>query len=497
MLRFACHPLSDDDPPPDLRGAHLVGADGVPVRGEVHPANGLVCCETRDSEPLALSLLWPVKDFGTVQLETTRLPPRDASYHLPLELARHRLMRVSQKREEWGLFDYPGMQELSAPIDQAGRLFIQALQHSADPRQATRFANDSLSLGMRASEQMCRLHASVFLERRQQSGGFTRPFIGVSLPSGTAKVGLTRRLPQTFDFVRLPLVWREIQPKEQGSRFQVNDAWVKACASAKMAVRGGPLLNFGVQSVPDWMYLWENDYEAIADFAREHIRRTVQHYGDRIDSWIAVSGLHADQAFSFNFEQIMELTRMAVTLTKQFAPRAQVIVDLTQPWGEYYARNQRTVPPLLYADMAVQSGIQFDAFGLQFLFGIDSGGYRLRDLLQVSALIDRLANLGRPIHITGMGVPSAAGAATENTGAPAGGQWHGPWSDQTQADWMVAVSEIALSKPYVESVCVDLLADGLGSGIPSGGVLHEDLTPKPALASLAEVRRRLQSGSSR
>jgi hypothetical protein len=188
---------------------------------------------------------------------------------------------------------------------------------------------------------------------------------------------------------------------------------------------------------------------------------------------------------------------MAVTLTKQLAPRAQVIVDLTQPWGEYYARNQRTVPPLLYADMAVQSGIQFDAFGLQFLFGIDSGGYRLRDLLQVSALIDRLANLGKPIHITAMGVPSATGAATDNTGASTGGQWHGPWSDQTQADWMVAVTEIALSKPYVESVCVDLLADGLGSGIPSAGVLREDLTPKPALASLAEVRRRLGPGSSR
>ena len=38
--------------------------------------------------PAALSLMWQTKNFGTVMLETTRLPERDEPYILNLELAR-------------------------------------------------------------------------------------------------------------------------------------------------------------------------------------------------------------------------------------------------------------------------------------------------------------------------------------------------------------------------------------------------------------------------
>ncbi len=178
---------------------------------------------------------------------------------------------------------------------------------------------------------------------------------------------------------------------------------------------------------------------------------------------------------------------MAATVTKQLAPRSQVLIDLSQPWGEYYARNQQTVPPLLYADMAVQSGINFDGFGLQFVFGIASDGYDVRDPFQISALIDKLANLGKPLHITALGVPSQVAGE----GAPPGGEWHAPWSEEIQAEWLTTVSEIALSKPYVETVCIQTLVDRADDIINHGGLLREDLAPKPAFTRLAELRKRL------
>jgi hypothetical protein len=343
---------------------------------------------------------------------------------------------------------------------------------------------------MVAAERMSQFHANIFLTRRQQTGGFSKQFLGVAAPSQPPKIVLARRLQEAFDFVRVPVTWRDVQPKEQDQNYDTADAWVKGCAATGLAVRGGPLLNFGVQSVPDWMYIWENDYESIHDYARDHIRRTAQRYAGQVSSWIAASGLNGENVFTFNFEQIMELTRMAATVTKQAAPRAQVVLDITQPWGEYYARNQRTVPPLLYAEMIVQSGIAFDAFGLQFLFGIGSDGYHLRDLLQISTLIDRLANLGKPLHVTALCVPSIGAAG--GRGPAGGGDWRGVWSDQTQADFLVAFSEIALSKPYVESICLEALCDSPGNGIPAGGVWREDLTPKPAFTRLVEFRRRLQ-----
>jgi hypothetical protein len=488
VLKFACYPEGGDRELPGLRGAYLVGIDGVPVRGDLHIVDNTITCESSSQEALGLSVLWPVKDYGTVQLETTRLPTRDEPYHLHIELVRHRLMRISMKREEWGLFDYQGLEEIAARIDQARDLFLEALQNRGDPHAAARIADRALSQAIAASEELCRFHASVFISRRRQAGGFGHGFLGVSTSPDAPTAALTKRFPKVFDYVRIPLVWREIQSDEQTARYDAIDKWVKTSGKAGLAVRGGPLLNFGVQFVPDWLYTWENDYEAISRFAREHIHRTVQRYAGQIGTWVIASGLHADSAFSFNFEQIIDLTRMAANVTRQAAPGAQAVLDLTQPWGEYFARNQRTAPPLLYAEMAVQSGISFDAFGVQIAFGIDSEGFHLRDFLQISSLIDRLANLGKPLHITAVAVPSDAAAV---------GAGDTRWSESVQADWLADFCNIALSKPYVECVCLQTLTDAVCTGVPAGGVLRADLTPKPGFERLAEVRRNLAAETPR
>ncbi|MBN2445277.1 MAG: endo-1,4-beta-xylanase [Phycisphaerae bacterium] len=491
MLKFACPPTGDQQRLTELHGAHLLGADSVPARGSVQLKDGVILCDARVHEPLALSLLWSVPGFGAVQLETTRLPARPEPYILQVELARHRLMRINFKREEWGLFDYPGMDDIAKRIDEARDLFVEALEHQGNPVKAAKCAEASLAGSLWAAEQMSRFHAAIFLSRRQQGRGFTHQFLGVNVPAGLPDPGLVKTLAGNVDFVRIPFTWKDIQPKEQGAEYDVIDEWVQACKTAKLTLHGGPLLSFGVSSLPDWMYIWENDYDTVFEYAREHVRRTVERYAKHVRAWVAVSGLHASDALSLNFEHMIELTRMAATITKRAAPRSQVIIDLTQPWGEYFARNQRTVPPLLYAEMVAQSGIPFDAFGLQFLYGIGSEGYHLRDMLQISSMIDRLANLGKPVlHITGVNVPSLD---CGDDIARSGGHWHAPWSDQAQADWLYAFFEIALSKPFVETVCVHTLADGLGDGLPGGGLLRENLEPKPAFDRLVELRRSLRS----
>jgi len=487
--RFLCYPTEDRNLPPDLHGAYLVGNDGVPVRADIRWEKKEIRCTPRIQDPVGLSLLWPVKGFGTIQLQTTRLPAREKPYHLHLELARHQLMRLTVKREEWGLIDYPGMDNVATQIDRARDAFIQALQHADEPAEAARSADESLACGLWAAEEMSRFHASVFLGRRYHNGGFARPFLGVAVPAGMDGPAAVECVAEAFDFAYIPFVWRRIQPTEQEPTYDSVDASIKACTAAKLSIRGGPLLTFGVRSVPDWMYIWENDFESIYEAARDYVERTVKRYASQVSSWIVASGLQADNVFAFTFEQTMELTRMATSVTKKIAPRSQVLIDVSQPWGEYYARNQQTVPPLLYADMAVQSGISFDGFGLQFLFGIGSEGYHLRDPFQVSVLIDKLANLGKVLHITAMSAPSGA------DGDPApGGQWHEPWSDGVQADWLTTLSEIALSKPYVETVCLQQLADGSDHVIAKGGLLRDDLSAKPALARLIDMRKRLVAG---
>lgn len=184
---------------------------------------------------------------------------------------------------------------------------------------------------------------------------------------------------------------------------------------------------------------------------------------------------------------------MTTALAKQLAPRGMTVLDLVAPWGEYYARNQRTIPPLLYADMAVQSGINFDAFGLQFLFGPGVDGMYVRDIFQMSCMLDQFLKFAKPVRITAIQVPSDTTLSKveiekQNKPPMTGGVWREPWSESIQADWLAEFLDVALSKPFVESVAWHGLADHTKLAMPHGGLLRADLAPKPSYKVLADVR---------
>ncbi|RMF74028.1 MAG: hypothetical protein D6744_15015, partial [Planctomycetota bacterium] len=155
----------------------------------------------------------------------------------------------------------------------------------------------------------------------------------------------------------------------------------------------------------------------------------------------------------------------------------------TQPWSEYYARNASTIPALLYAEMAAQSGIPFDAFGLQLVFGVDGPGFHFRDLFQISALIDRIANLGKPIQITAAAAPSSGAQR---------GFWHEPWTRVRQAEWLEALCGVVLSKPYVESICVHGLTDAAAPHVAGAGLCDDNGAPRETLKRLVAWRRDLR-----
>ncbi len=477
----------------NLAGAYVVGADDVPLRAEIAYKDGVVTCRKRATGPAALALLWDVAGVGSVLVETIRLPERDQPYLLQVELARARLLRIHQKLEDWGILDYAGIEDIGARVAAARDALIRALQADTPGEAAVR-GDEALSLAVQAAEALSCYHAESFLSRRPPPPPAARRLFGCVVPLDRANETVRRRLVG-FDFVTLPLIWRDIEPTEQTFNWKPLDAWVEMLAKSNLPVRGGPLLSFAERNVPDWLYIWEHDFDTIRDLAFEHVRRIINRYGQYVQTWEVIAGIHANNCFTFNFEQLMELTRMAVAVTKQLSPRSIAIVDIVAPWGEYYARNQRTIPPLLYADMASQSGIAFDAFGLQLFFGSAVDGKFVRDFFQISSMIDQFAKFGKPVHITAVQVPSGEGvktdASTTTSASPDGGFWREPWSERIQAEWLRWFVEIALSKPFVESVSWSVLVDGAASPILTGGLLRADLQPKPAYEQWVKLRSEL------
>jgi hypothetical protein len=496
MLKFDVYREGNPAEHIDLAGAYVFGQDSIPVRADLASAKGQISCLKRAGGACGLAILWESGDPGRLLLSTSRLPDRRKPYNLNVELARGRIMELLQKREDWGLLDYDEAAAINTEIDQLRREFVGTM--TADtPVASAMLADKVLAKGIALGEKMALFHAEVFLRRRRSSATAKTTFgCVVDLLSGMEHY--RTRLAEVSDFISIPTDWKRLAPKEKEFHWEHVDDWVNWAGVNRRPIHAGPLVSFDPACVPEWLYIWEHDYETIREMIYEHVQRIVQRYGQKVRLWRVVSGLHAYNSFNLSFEQIMELTRLCCTLVKKLAPRAIVVIDLVQPWGEYYARNQRTIPPLLYADMAVQSGIKFDAFGVQIYQGVPKDGMFVRDLMQVSSLLDEFVGFGVPLHVTGVQAPSDISADAWDAWAgqaPAGaaGHWHIVWNQRLQAEWLQAFCRVAMSKPFVESICWRDLADYEGHYLPHGGLCRNDLTPKLAFKELKNFRAALAS----
>ena len=492
MLRFDVYKGGQKAQDVDLAGAYVFGQDSIPVRADLAIAGGQITCCKRVPGAAGLSLLWETA-AGNYMLPTTRLAERNDPYILNIELARAMMMRMAQKVEEWGLFDFEAASAICAEFDRVNHRFIDALKEPSAEMAAT-IADEALAAGVTLGEKMALFHAEVFLARKRAIGTANpRMGLGCVVDLFSVAQNYQEQLRESFDYITVPLPWKHTEPKERTFQYAQGDNWVTWAARSKRAVHAGPLLSFEPSWLPDWLYLWEHDYETLRDLIYEHIQRIVKRYEKQVRVWNVVSGINAYNNFNLNFEQLMELTRMSCFLVKKLAPKSSVVIDVAMPWGEYYARNQRTIPPMLFADMAVQSGVRFDAFGIQVYMGVPVDGYYVRDMMQVSAMLDEFVSLGKPIHITAVQVPSdVAPDAWDAWGGKAdiakGGMWHQPWSQRLQAEWLQAFYRIAISKPFVESITWRDLADYEGHHIPHGGLCKNTLEPKLASRELRNFR---------
>ena len=492
MLRFDVY--RDGEPADfiDLAGAYVFGQDGIPVRADMAATDSQVTCIKHAAGACGVALMWETRSAGKYLLATTRLPDRREPYNLNVELVRAIMLRLIQKREDWGLFDYTEANELNEQFERARGDFVEALK-AETPGEAARLADKALDDAVTLGERISLFHADIFLKRRQSSGGGNKTSLGCMVDLLSLEDRFTERLRGAFDFLAVPTPWKQTEPQEREYQYAKIDAWVKWATRARKPVVGGPLISFDPVDLPEWLYIWENDYESLRDLIYEHVQHVVTRYKGKVHMWKVVSGIHAHNSFNLTFEQLMELTRMSCLLVKKLAPQSKVIIELVMPWGEYYARNQRTIPPLLYADMAVQSGIKFDAFGLRMCMGVPVDGLYMRDLLQISALLDEFVGFGKPLHITACQVPSDVTAdawdAWGGQNPPdGGGMWHAQWSQRLQAEWLQAFCRIGISKPFVETLCWRDLADYEGHYLPHGGLCRNDMEPKLAYKELHNFR---------
>lgn len=536
-----------------LRHAFLFGADDVPVGAEITCEDGVIRCTKRTPDSAGICLQFPVDatgangpGVGLLTLQTCLLPEREKPYLLSLELARHRLMLILNKLEDWALFDLPPTDPGIELFEKARQAFTSAVvaQGSsgagATPAkpytaEADRLARRALALAMEAGEQLTITQARVLFSKRMsgelaaaaqkiaapanaltdhevaESRNALLGNVGVILPS-PPQVGcvinpehftpqLQKAVTAGCDFVTMPLRWQDMEPTEGRYVFSKTDRWIEwAIRTARLPIVGGPIVDFRKGSVPEWLYIWEHDYETLRELVYEHVKNLVTRYRRTIGTWTVVSGLHVSSNFTLSLEQVMDLTRLAVMVVRKLQPSAKVQVQIDQPWGEYFANSAtRAMPPLMYAEMVGQAGINPDLFALRIDMGQPEQGRSTRDMLAFSAMLDRFAALEKPLAIAAVSAPSCPPAPEDLglSGEHDPGYYRTPWSPQAQAHWMTQAFAIAASKPYVHSIAWHELYDGPKPNDAQHDGLHDAaLVAKPALARLVEIRNAVRNRQS-
>jgi hypothetical protein len=483
--------------------------------------------------------------LGLLTLHTCLLPDRDQPYLLMIELARRQIMLLLNKLEDWQLTDLSTDHPIMRQFELARDRFTEALVVSrgvasfgvSEEPPANRLAREALGLALEAGEELAVIQAQRQLRSRLSGQAYkaagahaarlnidlpaqgapitipgaghvvlgTPPVLGCAISPAATNEAVQRAALAACDFVTMPMRWIDLEPKEGKYSFAATDKWIEwAVRTAKLPIVGGPLIDFRPGSTPEWLFIWENDYETLRDMVFEHVQAVVTRYRKTVSRWTVASGLHVNTNFKISFEQIMDLTRLCVLLVKKLHPAAKIQLELSQPWAEYHTTNKRSIPPYLYAEAALTAGLPIDTIGVRVQMGHAEPGLSTRDMLSVSAMLDRFAALEKPVAVTALGAPGRpitpkpyvprAGAEAEAPYEP--GFWREPWNEATQAGWAAQLLAVCCSKPYVQSVCWQELADpadpDLAAEMPFGGLTHADGKPKAVLTDFVRFRAMLR-----
>lgn len=522
VLRFLVPERSRGLVEQGLRRAHLLGQDNIAVVGKERLEGDTIVCDADPNQAVGLCLQVDAGDCGVLMLQTCLLPRRERPYLLSLELARHRVMHFLVKLEDWLEGGRPPEKPM-ALFEKAQHAFMRALaidsaRHPERIEEQDDLAREALCLAIDATEELSLWAARTGLAVRErqlrnlapQAARLRRPIVAVQAPCDYPNDSTRGAVRTSADALALPLAWSAIAPEEGVYEFAHADAWAQwaaggagasgggmggagAKAQDRFTIVAGPVIDLRAGRAPGWARVWRNDYESLREIAFEHLQRVCARYARVVSRWTPLTGVNQNDAFELTVEQMLDLTRLSIMAVRKFNPHAKVHLEIDQPFGESASRNKIAVPPLLFAEMVVQQGLQIDAIDLGVQMGDAASGHGARDLAQLSDIIDRFSMLGKPIAVS-LCAPSAESATDESlacTMEP--GAWRGPWDESRQAEWLHGAALVALGKLCVSGVTWRQLVDssrfGPGVEMAAGGLLRADGTPKPALQRLAAVRR--------
>ncbi len=474
-----------------LDQVYLAGFDRVPwmvdaTREDCSDINcGELLIEREALDSSNLFVPWPVEGHGVVTLSTCSLMDRDDPYYLPLELARGKVSQLRTQIDEWQSLGLIVPDEIFGGVRASLEELRRAMRSPRGSAESAEAANNSLRLALDTTVQLGRCYTQQASIVRARATDLPKTMLGAELGGVVLDSVTAMSFATTFDAARVPLPWRNIESSEGERSWELADRQIAWCKANGLSVCAGPILQLDSQSLPDWLYLFEGDFESIVSAANEFAEDAVTRFRDQVDVWICGSRANTARILSLSEEEIVRISAQMIEQTRSLSRQSEIIISLDQPWVEYAARRHMDVPPTHFADLLIRADLGISGLMLEINMGYHPGGTFPRDLVEFSRQLDIWSMLGMPLYISlcvASGNETDTSAHRQEVETLVGG---GPVASQEA--WIADFVPLILAKPYVRGVFWNQLSDSQPHDFPNGGLFDHNGKPKQALAALASV----------
>ena len=295
-----------------------------------------------------------------------------------------------------------------------------------------------------------------------------------------------------FSAVELQNSWQNTEPVKDGPMvWKRTDAEVAWARQRHMFIRFHCLIYDFHYAIPKW----RDDVKTTDEWwplIERRIRTTAARYGDAIGEYNVINEfvMNADWEKENNplFPALWNVTNGAriFRMARQDLPKAELVSCEGRYAGASVSREdfQRQYD---YNQTLLRRGAPVDVIGYQgHFFALGNVPYQKGTpdtpgaftMKVINEGFDRLAGLGKPIHITEFTPPARSeGRPDTQTGL----------TSEEIAAWTTNFYTLAFSKPYISQIIWWQVVDGHGGRATDAGLIDKQGNEKPAYAALSKL----------
>ncbi|MCA9103267.1 MAG: endo-1,4-beta-xylanase [Planctomycetales bacterium] len=465
----------------------LSGTDLVPWPHKLRREDDTLFLVREVSDSGNVYLPWMTSDHGEVVLATATLMERERPYRLSVEIARGTLQQVRNYVAEWRAIGLVVPEAAMQAVHEATAAFSCAATWQRSSDGVLAYSQATIDHALRAADHLVTAYVDQAMAVRHRSAAQLETILAVAIGRKRLNEPIASAVERAFNTAVVSLNWRRIETSEGDYNWSSTDRQIRWCHDKGLGMVAGPIVRFDTGGLPDWLFLWEDDFDNIAAFVTGYVKAAIERYRGKVSIWRLAARLGADRILSLSEEEKLRLVVMALETARAAHPTAAFTISFDQPWGEDLRSDDVDLAPLYLADTLTRSGLGLSGIELEMNVGYHPHGSSRRSLLSFNRLVDQWGMLGLPLYIS-LTYPSQGGsdAKARVDSTPVPGVLEG--SGDPQERFVADLVPLLLAKPIVAGVVWNQLRDGVAHDFAHGGLFDADDHPKPAVDTLSRLR---------